>query len=42
MNFIKKKFDLTLVAASKNFQLSYGACQIKKNGELKKLKRSQN
>ena len=33
----KNKFDLTLVAASKNFQLSYGACQIKKNGELKKI-----
>ena len=31
----KNKFDLTLVAASKNFQLSYGACQIKQNGELK-------
>tara|TARA_B100001057_G_scaffold464164_1_gene519052 strand:+ start:1021 stop:2073 length:1053 start_codon:yes stop_codon:yes gene_type:complete len=33
----KNKFDLTLVAASKNFQLSYGACQIKQNGELKKI-----
>ena len=33
----KNNFNLTLVAASKNFQLSYGSCQINKNGQLKKI-----
>ena len=33
----KNNYKITLVAASKNFQLSYGACEIKKNGQLKKI-----
>ena len=33
----KNNYKITLVAASKNFQLSYGSCEIKKNGQLKKI-----
>lgn len=37
-NFHKKNnFKITLVAASKNFKISYGACEINKNGQLKKI-----
>ena len=32
-----KNFQISLVAATKNFQLSYGSCEINKNGELKKI-----
>ena len=28
---------ITLVAASKNFKISYGACEVNKNGQLKKI-----
>ena len=39
----KNKFQITLVAASKNFQISYGACQInKKNGQLIKISEKPN
>jgi Nucleoside-diphosphate-sugar pyrophosphorylase involved in lipopolysaccharide biosynthesis/translation initiation factor 2B, gamma/epsilon subunits (eIF-2Bgamma/eIF-2Bepsilon) len=38
----KNKFDLTLVAASKNFKLSYGSCEIKKNGQLNKINEKPN
>ena len=38
----KNNFKITLVAASKNFQISYGACEIKKNGELKKINEKPN
>tara|TARA_B100001057_G_C22847265_1_gene949581 strand:+ start:979 stop:2040 length:1062 start_codon:yes stop_codon:yes gene_type:complete len=39
----KNNFHITLVAASKNFQISYGACQInKKNGQLKKISEKPN
>ena len=38
----KNNFIFTLVAASKNFQLSYGSCQINKNGELKKIEEKPN
>ena len=42
MIFTKNNFSITLVAASKNFQISYGACKInKKNGQLIKYQRSQ-
>ena len=34
----KNNFDMTLVAASKNIKIDYGACEIKKNGELRKIK----
>ena len=34
----KNNFQITLVAASKNFKISYGACEINKNGQLKKDK----
>ena len=33
----KNNYSITLVAASKNFKLSYGSCEIKKNGQLKKI-----
>ena len=33
----KNNFQITLVAASKNFKISYGACEINKNGQLKKI-----
>ena len=33
----KNKCSITLVAAAKNFKLSYGSCEIKKNGQLKKI-----
>lgn len=37
-NFHKKNnFMITLVAASKNFKISYGACEVNKNGQLKKI-----
>jgi dTDP-glucose pyrophosphorylase len=32
-----KNFQISLVAATKNFKLSYGSCEINKNGELKKI-----
>ena len=38
----KNNFKITLVAASKNFKISYGACEIKKNGELKKINEKPN
>ncbi len=39
----KNNFHITLVAASKNFQISYGACEInKKNGQLKKISEKPN
>jgi len=44
MNFEKfydyhkiNNYKITLVAASKNFNLPYGSCEIKKNGQLKKI-----
>ena len=33
----KNNYSITLVAATKNFKLSYGSCDIKKNGQLKKI-----
>tara|TARA_B100000029_G_scaffold28291_1_gene27467 strand:- start:158 stop:1216 length:1059 start_codon:yes stop_codon:yes gene_type:complete len=33
----KNNYKITLVAASKDFQLSYGSCEIKRNGELRKI-----
>ena len=33
----KNNYNVTLVAATKNFKLSYGSCEIKKNGQLKKI-----
>ena len=33
----KNNFKITLVAASKNFQIAYGTCQINKNGQLKQI-----
>ena len=33
----KNNYSITLVAAAKNFKLSYGSCEIKKNGQLKKI-----
>lgn len=33
----KNNYNITLVAAAKNFKLSYGSCEIKKNGQLKKI-----
>ena len=39
----KNNFNITLVAASKNFKISYGACEInKKNGQLIKIKEKPN
>ena len=39
----KNNFHITLVAASKNFKISYGACEInKKNGQLIKIKEKPN
>ncbi len=39
----KNNFHITLVAASKNFQISYGACEInKKNGQLRKISEKPN
>jgi dTDP-glucose pyrophosphorylase len=35
---INNNYFLTLVAAHKSFELSYGTCEIKKNGELNKIK----
>ena len=34
----KNNYSITLVAASKNFKLSYGSCEIKKNGQLKRIR----
>ena len=31
----KNNYSITLVAAAKNFKLSYGSCEVKKNGQLK-------
>ena len=43
MNSTKKIFSVTLVAASKKFQISYGACKIKqKNGQLIKISEKPN
>ena len=33
----KNNYKISLVAATKNFQLSYGSCEINKNGQLKKI-----
>ena len=33
----KNNYKISLVAATKKFQLSYGSCEIKKNGQLKKI-----
>ena len=33
----KNNYSITLVAATKSFKLSYGSCEIKKNGQLKKI-----
>jgi len=39
----KNNFNITLVAASKNFQISYGACEInKKNGQLVRISEKPN
>ncbi len=34
----KNNYQITLVAAAKNYVLPYGSCEIKKNRELKKIK----
>ena len=33
----KNNYKISLVAATKNFQLSYGSCEINRNGQLKKI-----
>ena len=39
----KNNFKITLVAASKNFKISYGSCEInKKNGQLIKISEKPN
>ena len=36
-DYHKNDYKISLVAATKNFQLSYGSCEINKNGQLKKI-----
>ena len=38
----KNNFQITLVAASKNFKISYGTCKINKNGQLKQINEKPN
>ena len=35
---IKNKFDITLIASTKNFKIPYGVCEINKMGHLKLIK----
>ena len=37
----KNNYKITLAAASKNFNLPYGSCEIKSNGQLKGLLKNQ-
>ena len=35
---LKNKFDITLIASTKNFKIPYGVCEINKMGHLKKMR----